>query len=115
MTAPIVDHLDFRRTVQLYRDGWHGGALRMCRFTGACVVCGRRTYGFDDGGDDPRGPLGDHSDTGLRPEDYDDIRTGERFPASAGMVPLCAICGNEYDRYKRAEAIAMRRWRAAAV
>lgn len=90
----------FTRRAQLWRDGWRN-VDRVCRFTGMCVVCGLRTYAFDDGENDPRGVLGDRADHSLTASDFE--RTGPD-------VPLCAICGNVEDRYTRAVAIAERRW-----
>lgn len=87
-----VPFLDFRRRVQLYRDDWRR-VSRWCRFEGACVLCGRRTFGFDDGQDDPRGPLGDHAAAPLDPTDYG---------ATGAIVPACFLCQNDTeDRYTR--------------
>ena len=80
---------------------WHKEP-RHYRFTGRCVACGIRTYEFDDGENDPRGPLGDHANAGLIAEDYDMI--GEE-------VPLCCICESDYDRYNQALSIAKKQWK----
>jgi hypothetical protein len=108
------DRLLFRGAApQWYRDRWTR-RQRMVTFTGGCVICGRRCYSFVDGGDDPRGPLGDHADSSLRAEEFEDIRTGAAFSAELRHVPLCAICGNDEPAYREAVGVALRRWRAAA-
>lgn len=85
---------------QVWHDDWRN-ADRTCRFKGECTTCGRRTYAFDDGENDPRGVLGDHAASPLHAEDYD--RTGPD-------VPLCFLCANDYDRYQRAMKVAERIW-----
>jgi len=86
-----VDRLSFRTSAhQLYRDSWRR-VTRWCDFTGSCVVCGRRCYGFRDGDDDPRGPLGDHADSSLDPGECEDIRTVAPLPASGGNVAAVRI------------------------
>lgn len=66
-------------------------------FTGKCICCNRRTYEFSDGGNDPRGPLGDHANDPLIASEYG--RTGKD-------VPLCAICANTQERYNEALRVA---------
>ena len=71
-------------------------------FTGACVVCGRRTYEFSDGENDPRGPLGNHANDPLVAEEYG--KTGKD-------IPLCAMCANNHTRYDIALEIANKTWK----
>lgn len=98
MTAP----LNFRiNAPQVYHDGWRGKD-RTCRYHGQCVVCGVRTYGFDDGENDPRGVLGRHSPSSLEAADYE--MTGPD-------VTACFECMNDEPRYLRALAIAKARWK----
>jgi hypothetical protein len=106
--------LSFRGSAeQWYRDDWRR-VQRLCEYTGDCVVCDRRCYEFRDGENDPRGPLGDHSDSGLSPEDYEDIRTGKPFSSELPEVPACFSCMNEEGPYRSAVRTAERRWRFAS-
>lgn len=96
---------------QLWHDSWRN-ADRIMRYRGACVVCRRKTYAFDDGENDPRGILGNHASHEMRPTDFDDPRTGRAWPRLCKPVPVCAMCGNDYDAYHAALAIAEERWRS---
>ncbi len=87
----LATHPDFRRTVTVYRDGWTGDT-RTARYAGRCIGCGVRTYS-DDGGNDPRGPMGDHAAMPLDPADYG---------ATGATVPACFLCQNDTEeRYRR--------------
>lgn len=89
--AAPARHPDFRRTVTVYRDGWTG-EIRTATYAGRCILCGRRTYD-DDGGNDPRGPMGDHAASPLDPAEYG---------ATGRTVPACSLCLNDTgDRYAR--------------
>jgi hypothetical protein len=78
--------LDFTTDlVQIYHDSWRG-TNRTCRYRGDCRACDRRTYAFDDGQNDPRGPLGDHA--------YWPVEN-----ATGVKVTACAVCANDYDAY----------------
>jgi hypothetical protein len=68
-------------------------ADRTLRYMGDCVGCGRRTWAADDGENDPRGIMGDHASHALIAVEHG--MTGQD-------VPLCAMCGNEYEPYKAA-------------
>ena len=76
---------------------WWRSRDRVFRYTGPCPVCGRKTWSFDDGENDPRGMLGDHALWVSTFEDADgreiDVRT-------------CSICANDEPRYRRAERMA---------
>jgi hypothetical protein len=89
----LPDRPDFRRTATTYRDGWNGStSTRTATYAGSCVLCGVRTY-TDTGGDDPRGPLGDHAAAELDPAEYG---------ATGAIVPACFLCGNDTEeRYRR--------------
>jgi hypothetical protein len=96
----LPDRPDFRRTATTYRDGWNGStSTRTATYAGACALCGTRTY-HDTGGDDPRGPLGDHAAAELDPADYG---------AVGAIVPACFLCQNDTEeRYTRALRLAER-------
>lgn len=114
-TVPVrVATISARYTVrpQLWRDPWRN-ADRVCRYTGACVICGMRTYAFDDGENDPRGVLGDRASHALSADEFDTVGPD---------VPLCALCASDggdgapgdrryrQGRYFRAVDIAHKRW-----
>lgn len=103
--APALSKPDFRLGEFWYRDDWRGGAYRHCRGKGKCVACGRKTFGFDDGEDDPRGALGDHANSSL---------TASEFGKTGPDVPLCFPCANEEPSYNRAVKIGLKRWKATA-
>lgn len=88
------------KSPQVWHDEWRNKD-RVMRFKGECVVCGRRTYGFDDGENDPRGVLGDHSAQEYVAADYDKVGPD---------VPACFMCQNDYDRYKYGLQLAERQW-----
>lgn len=98
-----VTTLDFRRSVQVYRDYWRGNE-RTCRKVGNCVICGTSVHEFDDGENDPRGALGDHAASNLNPQDND-------YPEAVGEIPLCFMHANEEWSYNAAMAIAAKRTR----
>ena len=85
-----------RMRVQTFHDEWRHKD-RIMRFTGMCVVCNKPTWAFDDGENDPRGPLGNNAlwVTMMDDENGHEIRT-------------CAICANDYDLAHRAQEIAAR-------
>ena len=85
---------------QVWYDDWRQRD-RIMRYKGKCVVCGVRTYGFDDGEDDPRGVLGRRSAQEFVAEDYD---------FEGPDVPSCFECQNDYDRYNWGLTLAKRRW-----
>jgi hypothetical protein len=88
---------------QSYKDGW-SNTQRVIRFKGFCVLCGRWTFGHDDGQDDPRGILGDHAAAELVAAEYD---------MSGPDVPACFFCQNDTEeRYNAVLRIAKRRWKA---
>ena len=100
-----VDTLKFNTSKpQVYYCAW-SGRDRVVRFTGNCVLCRTRTYACDDGGNDPRGVLGDHAACELSAADYD--MTGPDLPA-------CFLCQNDTEeRYNRLMRRAKRRWSPA--
>ncbi len=102
-TPVIVEEIKFNRArAQKWMDPWRQ-VFRICRRVGACVTCGRSTYTFDDGENDPRGALGDHADSGFCASDHG-------FPASLPDVPQCALCAQTEGSYKRGLEIAQSRW-----
>lgn len=97
MAVPSVE-----MRVQTYHDVWRQQD-RVMRYQGRCVVCSRPTWAFDDGANDPRGPLGDNALwVTLTDPDEHEIRT-------------CAVCANDEPSYRRALALAFELgWRAVA-
>jgi hypothetical protein len=85
---------------QTFQDSWRNRD-RTVQFKGNCFGCGRRTYAFDDGENDPRGPLGDNAASPLLAEDYD-----KKGPE----VPLCFGCSNEYEAYNAAADFGHKIW-----
>jgi len=85
---------------QQYHDEWRGKD-RTAEFKGNCFGCGKRTYAFTDGENDPRGPLGDHAASPLHASDA--------YKKGAD-VPLCFGCANDYDSYKEASDYGDRIW-----
>ncbi|WP_203789561.1 hypothetical protein [Paractinoplanes rishiriensis] len=82
--------------------GWHDG--RVLRYHGRCLLCGWPLWGFDDGHNDPRGPLGPFSaGFSLTAHDYD--RVGP-------TVGLCPDCANHGDGYRHALHHAYQHWTA---
>lgn len=79
---------------QWWLDSWRH-AWRLLRYMGDCSVCGRRTYAFDDGENDPRGILGDRAASPVTHEDVAEL--GERE-----YVPACFGCMNDEPRYRMA-------------
>ena len=94
--------IDFRKAgTQIYHDPWRD-ADRTCRFVGKCVLCGTRTYAFDDGDNDPRGILGDHTAATLVAEEYE---------MQGPDVPACFGCQNNSEAlYNMAVHRAKSRW-----
>lgn len=74
------------------------------RFYGCCEICNIRTYAFDDGENDPRGMLGDHTadpiflTEHLCPEDAAEVR--RVMDGGDIIIPACFSCTNDYDAYK---------------
>lgn len=96
-----ADKLSFRMSKpQKYFCSWNNKE-RIMRYKGHCECCFIRTYGFDDGYDDPRGPLGDHANTNLRAEEYN--KKGRDIVA-------CFGCSNDYFRYQVLMRKAERAW-----
>lgn len=85
---------------QLYHDGWRN-RNRTLRYKGDCVVCGRRTYAFDDGENDPRGVLGDRAASPLHAADHG---------YAGDPVPLCFPCANDPNAHEAALDVAADRW-----
>lgn len=77
---------------QTYRCSWRDG-MRTVRYNGNCASCGRRTYGCDDGEDDPRGVLGDRAACNMD--------AAEHGVTGGGTVTACFLCMNDADRYQQ--------------
>lgn len=94
--------LDFRKTNnQVYYCHWRKRDRTMV-FNGRCRACGKRTYVFTDGENDPRGPLGDFAGSNLRASDCD--MTGPD-------VVACFNCTNDERRYQRLMDISNKIWK----
>lgn len=102
-----VESLDWRRSrPQAWRDAWRGNRLRVCRYVGRCVLCGTRTYAFDDGENDPRGVLGGHAA---------DVLVAADFEMVGPDVVACFLClNNDERRYDWAIRLAKREWTEAS-
>lgn len=91
-----VDKLNFSTNKdQLYDDCWRH-KVRRCEYKGRCPVCSRRMYWFDDGENDPRGPLGDHAATYMTPAD-EGLSKDDETP-----FWYCFACSNEELNYRTA-------------
>ncbi|MFI7608483.1 class I SAM-dependent methyltransferase [Micromonospora sp. NPDC049366] len=91
--------------VQVWYDSWRRRD-RVLRWRGQCHGCQLLVWGFDDGENDPRGVLGNHSaGWSLEPTEYQ---------AAGPAVALCAMCGNTYESYKAALDAAEVIWAEAA-
>lgn len=107
--VPVVDaeRLIFTRAaarctpIQTWRDDWRG-VVRTCRYVADCSECGRATWAFDDGENDPRGVLGEAAAYTLEAAEYD------RQGPSMGFCFLCA--NTDGETYNRAVDRAMGRW-----
>lgn len=98
-------------TPQQFHDSWRN-TDRTMRWTGDCDQCGRRTYQFDDGENDPRGPLGDHAGDPFHLADHlapDEAAEVERV--GGVTLPACFCCTNDYDRYQSLTREAVRQAR----
>ena len=106
LERPSADAVSWRvESPQTYPDPWRG-TVRTVRYHGSCILCGTRTYGHDDGEDDPRGILGDHASSPIGPDEHG-------VPAG-GEIPACFLCQNDTEeRYlslmRRAKRRAERR------
>ncbi len=93
---------------QIWHDSWRN-VDRTMRYYGRCRACGIRTYAFDDGENDPRGVLGDHSADPIHladhraPED-----SAELDRVKMPDIPACFGCTNDYDRYDYLTSTAIR-------
>lgn len=97
-----VEDLSFRTSKpQMYFCSWIY-KKRIMRYKGDCECCHIRTYGFDDGYDDPRGPLGDHANANLVAVEYG---------TSGSDIVACFGCANDYSRYQILMSKAEKRWR----
>jgi hypothetical protein len=87
--------------VQAWRDNWRG-TVRTVRYVANCCECGRPTWAFDDGENDPRGVLGDAAALTLEAAEYDQVGPPMGF---------CFVCANtDAETYNRAVERASRRW-----
>ena len=97
----VKNFVCFTTNEGLYNDPFYSEPRHFI-FTGKCAVCGRRTYEFSDGANDPRGPLGDHANSPLIAEEYG--KTGKD-------IPLCSICANILENYEIALVLANKTWK----
>lgn len=96
---------------QKYYDSWRNRE-RTCLYSGQCINCMVRTYGFTDGENDPRGILGERAKSSPdpmsdAPELYDEA---ERLGVTLEDVPACFLCMNEEGSYKSICRIARGEW-----
>ena len=97
-----VDRLNFKTSEPQFFNHrpWYED-IRRCDYQGRCVVCQRRTYAFQDGGNDPRGPLGDYAASFFVAEEYE---------MHGPDVTICFGCDNEQSRYNIGLAKARQLW-----
>lgn len=86
---------------QIWHDT-HRNRDRVLRYFGHCVGCNRRTYGFDDGENDPRGMAGDHAVS---------IETARDHDLVGPDVVACFMCMNDEPTYHRVMRHAKKVWR----
>lgn len=87
---------------QTYYCHWRKRERTMI-FNGVCESCGKRTYAFTDGENDPRGPLGDHAAFNLEPSDYN---------AVGRPIVGCFSCSNDQNAYLNLMSIAEEQWQS---
>lgn len=93
--------LDFRTSEPQTGHDWAGE--HVITYAGKCPVCGTRMYLIDGHQGDPRGILGDHAASSIGPDDF-------YLPDDLPTIRFCFTCLNDGDRYRRAVAIASKRW-----
>lgn len=110
---------DIKRNVkspQTIHDSWRG-TDRTCCYMGTCASCGRMTYAFDDGENDPRGVLGDNAADPIYLSEHVAMDDAAKVKAVGDalshdvVVPACFCCTNDYDRYQYLLSMATRRAR----
>lgn len=102
VTQPVTHRWAPR--VQVRYDPWTGGD-QVLRYWGRCAVCPRTVWGFDTGGNDPRGPLGKHSGGwSLDPSHHD---------ATGPNVAVCVECAGSQETHEQAVRVAWRHWTPA--
>jgi hypothetical protein len=69
-----------------YKSAW-----RTMTFLGRCAYCYGRCYQFDDGDNDPRGPLGDNAAVEMLAADYG---------YSGKPILVCFYCHNTDPRHR---------------
>lgn len=107
--VPLFNPATARPGTYVHRDAWRG-ADAVFRFAGNCTGCGARTWRHDHGGDDVRGPFGDHTAVPITDEDLRGEIGGE-IPEDVSF-PRCATCWNEYEGYRKALDRAVAQFRA---
>ncbi|MGK5677632.1 methyltransferase [Actinoplanes sp. URMC 104] len=86
--------------VQVWRDAWRNQD-RVLRYRAQCWRCGLLLWAFDDGDNDPRGVLGNHSaGFSLDAAEYDMV---------GPSVALCPCCADG-DTYREALKVARELW-----
>jgi hypothetical protein len=90
-TVPMLHH-----RILSWHDAWRGSD-RTLRWQGACLGCGRQTWAFDDGENDPRGILGDAALCTVDVPGWPD-ETEAR---------ACAVCANDYETYRAIQHVAV--------
>lgn len=97
VTSENLGLLTAKPPIRIVHDAWRGRD-RIFRYTGACIVCNRKTWAFDDGENDPRGMLDDHALW---------TTTGTTRDGVEIELRTCSVCANDYGRYKLALALAL--------
>ncbi len=87
-------------SVQIWYCAWRN-ADRVLRFVGPCTLCGRLVWSADDGENDPRGVMGEHTNQPL---------VAAEHQMEGPDVVLCVPCAGKGASYQRALTYAMTRW-----
>ena len=108
-----MSHLDFTSSApQTYLDPWRN-STRTMYYAGHCETCGRRCYAFEDGENDPRGPLGDHAAYPMDGREHLSPDEARWLDDSNAHLMMCFPCGNSPWAYHIALGTMQRRaWTA---
>jgi len=79
---------------------WHNKFL-FIKYCGQCEACGIRTYLFTNSDNDPRGPLGEHTNNDMEASEYN---------STGPDVIACFSCTNDRKQYEKLLAISKTKW-----
>jgi len=99
ISANVLHDIDRRKTIQFYYDAWDYKVV-VCRAYGKCKGCGSKLFAFDEGGNDPRGVLGDHVECSVEASEYGMV---------GKTIPACFYCMNDEHQYNNILSYAYRK------